>query len=113
MNLFRAIFGGVREISSDQYRQQFNDTPHILIDIRNTQEYASGHIQGSQNIPLNKLAKKLNKLPKQQPIVVVCRNGARGREAVDMLQNAGFKASNLVGGVMNWRKDGGILSSSN
>ncbi len=113
MNLIRAIFGGVKEISSQQYRQKFSGTPHMLIDIRNTSQYVTGHMEGSHNIPLNKLAKKIDKLDKKQPIVIVCHNGLRGREAVDMLQSAGFNASNLVGGIMNWRKDGGNLLSNN
>ena len=113
MNLIRAIFGGVKEISTNQYRQQFSDAPHLLIDIRNSQEYITGPMEGAENIPLNKLPKKLTKLSKAQPIVVVCRNGARGRDAVDMLQSAGFDASNLVGGIMNWRKDGGALLNNN
>lgn len=113
MNLFRAIFGGVKEINTDHYRQQFSNTPHILIDIRSNQEYAGGHIDGAQNIPLSKLPKKLEKLSKEQPIVVICRNGVRGREAVDMLQSSGFDASNLVGGIMTWRKDGGALINNN
>lgn len=113
MNLIRAIFGGVKEINTNQYRQQYSETPHILIDIRSAQEFAGGHIEGAQNIPLSKLPKKLDKLSKDQPVVVVCRNGVRGREAVDMLQSAGFNASNLVGGIMNWRKDGGTLLNNN
>lgn len=113
MNLIRAIFGGVKEISSQQYRQKYSGTPHMLIDIRSSQEYVTGHMEGAENIPLNKLPKKINKLDKEQPIVIVCRNGARGREAVDLLQNAGFDASNLVGGIMNWRKNGGSLMASN
>ena len=113
MNLIRAIFGGVKEISANQYMQQYSDIPHTIIDIRSAQEYAGGHMEGAENIPLSKLSKKLTKLPKDQPIVVVCRNGVRGREAVDMLQSAGFEASNLVGGIMNWRKDGGTLLNNN
>ena len=112
MKLLRMIFGGVKEIDSKTYRVNYieKNTPHLLIDVRNPQEYASGHIDGATNIPFNKLSKKLEALPKDKSIVCVCRTGPRGREATYLLQKAGFEVTNLVGGVMEWRKEGNKLS---
>lgn len=110
MNLLRSIFGGTKEISTDDYRTKYqanDDTVHVLLDVRNQKDYDKEHIDGALNIPLNKLNKKLKALPKDQPIVCVCWDGIRSREASFLLQNAGYKASYLVGGVKAWRREGG------
>jgi rhodanese-related sulfurtransferase len=112
MNLFRAVFGGIREINTHDYRNQITQSSHLLLDVRNVQEFSGGHIEGSQNIPLNKLAKKLENLPKDQLIVCVCRTGERSREATYLLQKAGFNSANLVGGIVAWRREGGKLTNS-
>ncbi len=112
MNLFRLIFGGVKEIDADDYRHEFIQQPHLLLDVRNSNEYDSGHIEGATNIPLAKLPKRLDNLPKDQPIVCVCRSGPRGRDAAYLLQEAGFEVCNLVGGILRWRDEGGELIRS-
>lgn len=109
MNLLRMIFGGVKEIDTDQYHRQFDHQPHLLLDVRNPNEFDGGHITGATNIPLAKLPKKLEKLPDDRPIVCVSRSGLRGRDAAYLLQKAGYEVANLVGGVMEWRDDGGDL----
>ena len=113
MKLFRVIFGGVKEISNDDYRKNYQNIQHILLDVRNSNEYTSGHMQGAQNIPLAKLPKKMNHLPKNQPIVVVCRTGPRGREAAHLLQEQGYDVANLVGGIHGWKDDGLDLVRAN
>lgn len=111
MHLFRAIFGGSTQIGVEKYRSEFlGDEPrdHVLLDIRNPQEYDNEHIQGSINIPLNKLPKKIQTLPKDKTIICVCRSGSRSREAVHILHAAGYEdVINLMGGIMAWRQTGG------
>jgi rhodanese-related sulfurtransferase len=113
MNLFRMIFGGVKEISNDDYCKNYQDNQHILLDVRNSNEYSSEHMQGAQNIPFAKLPKKLNELPKDQPVIVVCRSGPRGREAAHLLQSQGYDVANLVGGIHGWKNDGLNLVRAN
>lgn len=107
MNLFRALVGGVKEVSCQKYQQRYAGVEHVLLDVRSPQEFEDERIEGAVNIPLNKLPKKLKSIPKDQPVVCVSRNGDRGREAAYLLQNAGFDAIYLVGGILRWRKDGG------
>jgi len=67
----------------------------VIIDVRSTGEYLSGHIQGSRNIPLDTLAAKLNDLKRlHKPIVTVCRSGNRSASAKAMLTQAGIEAYN-------------------
>lgn len=106
MNLFRAILGGAKEISPGTYVKQYSNTPHVLLDVRSPQEFSAEAIKGAVNIPLNKLSKRLKELPKDQPVVCVSRDGIRGHEAAVLLQQAGFTATNLLGGMIAWRKNG-------
>lgn len=104
MNILRAILGGVKELNPVAYNKQYGQAMHTVLDVRNPKEFADDHIEGAVNIPLNKLPKKLDKLPKDQPIVCVSRDGIRGREAADLLQQNGFKSANIAGGMVEWRR---------
>lgn len=104
MNLVRAILGGVPEISPVSYEKRYGNKEHLIVDLRNSNMFDGGHIDGAINIPFSKLDKKLKALPKNQPIVCVCQDGTRGREATDMLLKAGYSVTNLAGGMQAWRK---------
>ena len=66
----------------------------ILLDVRTKEEYRSGHVQGSVNIPLDALSGKLKTLKKETPIVAVCASGMRSGTATSMLKQYGFEAYN-------------------
>jgi rhodanese-related sulfurtransferase len=73
-----------------------------LLDVREDDEWAAGHIDGAQHIPLGELAERLGELPKERTIVAVCRSGVRSEAAVRGLRKLGFEAENLEGGVNAW-----------
>ena len=76
-----------------------------LIDVREPAEFNGplGHIAGATLIPLGTLAQKKDALPRDKPIVVACRSGARSAQATVLLRNAGFtKVANLAGGMLRW-----------
>jgi rhodanese-related sulfurtransferase len=56
-------------------------------------------------IPLDQLALRLDELPKDREIVVVCRSGNRSGVATALLERAGFDAINLEGGMIAWQKE--------
>ena len=62
----------------------------IVVDVRTPEEFISGHVKGSINIPLHELAGKTNQLNKLQPILVCCRSGSRSGMAVKMLKKSGY-----------------------
>lgn len=84
----------------------------IMVDVRTTQEYAhDGHIAGSRLIPLSALAGRLGELPRDVPIVCVCRSGSRSQMAAEILTQAGFgEVYNLTGGMIGWRRAGNKVS---
>ncbi|MBL4586759.1 MAG: rhodanese-like domain-containing protein [Flavobacteriales bacterium] len=72
----------------------------LIIDVRTPDEYRSGHITQSVNIPLDTIPMKINELKrKNKAIITCCRSGARSGMAADQLRNAGIDVEN--GGSWN------------
>jgi rhodanese-related sulfurtransferase len=78
---------------------------HVL-DVREDDEWAAGHIDGSQHIPLGQLMGRLDELPTGQRLVVTCKMGGRSARATAYLLQAGRDAVNLDGGVTAWSAAG-------
>lgn len=80
--------------------------PITLIDVRTPGEYEhDGHIIGSRLLPLPVLQQRSNELPKDRPIVCICRSGHRSQIACEMLAAAGFSdLNNLAGGMLAWKR---------
>ncbi len=100
-------FAGVWEISPQTLQEAA--APVELVDVREPDEFVGplGHIRGARLIPLGQLAGRLDELPRDRPLVVVCRSGARSAQATLALQRAGFaRVANLGGGMLRWRAEG-------
>lgn len=78
----------------------------IALDVREGDEWEAGRIAGSLNIPMGELAVRQDELPRDRPIVTVCRSGGRSAAVTDALRRAGYDAANLAGGLKAWRKAG-------
>lgn len=67
----------------------------VIIDVRSESEFSGGHVNNSKNIPLNKLASKLEGIKKlNKTIVCVCASGMRSAQATNFLNQNGVKAIN-------------------
>jgi phage shock protein E len=79
----------------------------FFLDVRSQDEWDQFHIAGSTLIPLDQLQNRLNELPKDQDIVVVCLSGHRSQSGTTILQQAGFtRVSCLSGGLQAWTAAG-------
>jgi NADPH-dependent 2,4-dienoyl-CoA reductase/sulfur reductase-like enzyme/rhodanese-related sulfurtransferase len=76
----------------------------LILDVRDPAEFESGHIPGAVNIPLNELRARLSELPKDKEIWVNCKVGQRSYYANRVLLQNGFKAKNLPGGYLSYRR---------
>lgn len=65
-----------------------------VVDVRTRSEYASGHMKGSINIPLQELDKSLGRINKGKPVIVCCASGMRSASARNLLKGKGFDAHN-------------------
>ena len=97
-----------REIDAEGLRERIaSGDKLIILDVREASEYNEAHIDGSKLIPLNQLSMRLKDVPKDQPIVAVCRSGNRSSVACDMLRRAGYEnVLNLDGGLVGWHRRG-------
>ncbi len=73
----------------------------MIIDVRTAQEYKSGHIKGSINIPLNLLTQKFGQIQKEIPLIVCCASGMRSASAKSILRSNGFSDVHNGGGWMS------------
>lgn len=78
----------------------------LLLDVREPAEWAAGHIDGALHVPMNELpghlAGRPDALSTQTPIVVVCKVGGRSAHVTAWLNQQGFDAMNLDGGMLAW-----------
>jgi hydroxyacylglutathione hydrolase len=75
----------------------------LLLDVRNPGEWSGGHIPGSVNVPLGRLAEQLEELPRDRRLVVHCQSGARTAVAVALLRSRGFHdVAHLRGDWAGW-----------
>lgn len=77
-----------------------------IVDVREPDEFTGmlGHIEGARLLPLGQLLDEIGDLPKDKPIVTVCRSGARSAQGAIMLEKAGFdRVANLSGGMLRWK----------
>jgi len=90
-------------------RVQTPDTMLVVLDVRTPKEYASGHVPGAINIPVDQLEGRLNELRARDnaEFVVYCESGRRAGRAASLLQKDGFlNVRHLQGDMAQWRNDG-------
>ena len=86
---------------------QLRDQGAFILDVREPSEWAQFHIPGATLIPLGSLPNRLNEVPKDRQVVVVCRTGIRSAQGRDILLNAGFtKVTSMTGGMNAWQAQG-------
>jgi rhodanese-related sulfurtransferase len=79
----------------------------FLLDVRTQEEWNDFHAPNTTLIPLDQLPSRLNELPRDKEIVVVCRSGNRSQQGRDILLNAGFQqVTSMQGGLNEWRASG-------
>jgi rhodanese-related sulfurtransferase len=79
-----------------------------LIDVREKDEYEQGDkIEGAENIPMGRVFVEATKgtLPKDQPIVAICKTGGRCEIVARELKSKGYNIEHLEGGVEEWKKN--------
>jgi rhodanese-related sulfurtransferase len=78
----------------------------MLIDVRESSEYRSGHAQGAKHISVQVIERRLGEIPKERQIVLVCQSGMRSQRAADILSRNGYQVLNVSGGMIGWQRAG-------
>ena len=116
--LVAATRGNIEEISPAELERRIA-AGAILLDVREPEEFAEGHLTGASNIPRGVLEFRVEAHPamacvtspelalRDRPIVIYCRSGGRSALATQSLQNMGFNAvASLAGGIQGWCDSG-------
>ncbi len=105
--MLRGSTSGAKDVSPAEAVLLINRENAIVLDVREESEFAAGHIPDAKNIPLSKLAERINELRKfqQKPVVVNCQTDMRSAKAFGQLKEAGFtNLYNLRGGLNAWNE---------
>lgn len=98
---------GFRKPDINDGIELFKNTPNaVLVDVRNKDEFEMGRIEGSVNVPLNKLSQLEKYAEKDTPVFLYCLNGARAARATKRLKRKGYTNVVNLGGVRGYK--GGI-----
>jgi rhodanese-related sulfurtransferase len=73
-----------------------------VIDVRETDEYTSGHVPGAVHIALGTVPDQVDAFRAPEPVYVVCRSGARSMRACEFVAQHGIVAINVAGGTLDW-----------
>jgi hydroxyacylglutathione hydrolase len=99
-NLYR-----VDEIDVEDVERRGPDA--LLLDVREPEEYEHAHIVGAVNLPQAELASRLEEIPRNRPLLLVCQVGSRSRRAAQFLRQMGFtRIATLRGGTEAWQGAG-------
>lgn len=98
----------VAEISIAEFTQ-INSRSICLIDVREIDEYESGHIAGAINIPLSEFLNRVSELP-NETIYLICRSGGRSMQACEICVDLGKSdVVNVAGGTLGWISAGNTV----
>lgn len=94
----------MNEISvADLARKHNAGEDFLLLDVREPDELAIASIPWAVAIPMGQIPERLAELPKDKPIAVLCRSGARSGRVTEFLNGNGFPdAANVAGGILAW-----------
>lgn len=101
--------GDVRDIEPVELEQLLDKDSNqlLIIDVRESWEYAQGHVPGARSISLGEFARRAEELNPTQPVAVICASGGRSQSAAALLGQKGFDTVyNVVGGTFNWMQQG-------
>ncbi len=92
------------DLSTEKVHEIVGDSSYQLVDVREPNEFSSGHIEGAENIPLGTISSSLDKLDKDKKIVFICRSGNRSSKAAKMVgAEEGYEVYNMKGGMLAWK----------
>ena len=83
----------------------------FLLDVREPDEWAAGHIAGAKHIPMGELTGRLDEIPRTARVIAVCRSGNRSGMVTGYLAQGGWDVYNLAGGMIAWAAGGRPMTS--
>ncbi|MCA9884220.1 MAG: rhodanese-like domain-containing protein [Anaerolineae bacterium] len=99
-----------QDIDIETFRSDFVEADrndYILLDVREEFEYAGGHIPNAVNIPMSAINARIDDIPQDKPVIIVCATGNRSAYLAEALAPHGWNnLYNLLDGTMGWMMRG-------
>ncbi len=114
-NQGRAELGFAQEIGDadpprwdiDQAKEHIRSRHPVVLDVREGHEFAAGHLPGAWHLPQADILTRIDELPRDREILVVCATGGRSRQVARFLAGHGIEdVGDLIGGTAAWREAG-------
>ncbi|MBM7097851.1 MULTISPECIES: rhodanese-like domain-containing protein [Alteribacter] len=99
---------GVKQVDVNELKDLMNNKPEdmVVIDIREPDEYDSGHIPGVPLLPMHSVPEMIEGFDKDKEYVFICRSGNRSQNVALYLKDQGFdRVVNYHGGMLEWDTD--------
>jgi rhodanese-related sulfurtransferase len=74
----------------------------LLLDVREQDEWDAGHVPGSVHVPLSEFLARVDEVPRDRPISVICKVGGRSAQVTAYLAQQGLPVRNVEGGLLAW-----------
>lgn len=100
----------VPEIDVNEFAD-LRDQGVVLIDVRNPDEFESFRVPGARLIPLPDVPERIEEIPDDRTVYVICKTGSRSARAVEFLNRQGHDTVNVRGGCLAWREAGRPVES--
>lgn len=95
------------EVNVDEVAEAIDADSHMLLDVREQDEWDEAHIEGAVHIPMSELMARLGELSTDKPLHIMCHSGVRSLYAVQYLTQAGHTdPKSLAGGIVAWAQSG-------
>jgi len=98
--------GGGGSLTAQGAVQLINRERAVVVDVREPDEFAAGHVTGAKNVPLDQLEAKLAGTVKNKslPLLLICASGARAQRAVATAKKLGYEHAQVIsGGLKSWK----------
>ena len=104
---------GLEPVAREELLRRLRRKDVVVLDVRPTPEYRTGHISGARSMPVHELSRRLKEIPRDGDVVAYCRGPycVFADDAVRFLRKKGFRAARLEDGFPEWR-DAGLPSST-
>lgn len=95
------------EVNVDQVAEAIETDSHVLLDVREQDEWEEARIEGAVHIPMSELMARIGELSMEKPLHIMCHSGGRSLYAVQYLTQAGHEEpKSLAGGIVAWAEAG-------
>ncbi|GAB16830.1 hypothetical protein GOEFS_015_00270 [Gordonia effusa NBRC 100432] len=103
----------IEQVSVTDLPDDFTKDERVVLDVREDDEWAEGHIRGALHIPLNDVPERLDELDLDAELFVVCRSSGRSMRILQYLEHVGYEGKCVRGGMVAWLGAGKPVDTGN